>query len=313
MDRIRTAPWGSGLGLARTILAMGSIGTLILTPSRILLAPTADGVRPPLCAGLGDASLWCVTGGDHAGLAKIVAIVLLTVVASGWRPRFTGVVHWWVSWSMIISFSSQDGGDQVTAVITLLLVPVTLTDPRRWHWRPAPARPLISTARVIGYTGLLLIWLQVAGIYFVAAVAKFGVTEWADGTAMYYWFRNSTFHVPGYLQPVTDALVQNGAGVTALTYGSVAVELLLGLAILLPRRIKILMLPIGLLLHDSIALTMGLTSFDFAMSGALLLYLLPIGYQVRRPAAMTRLIGMFKRIEKRSIPDSNINDKLPVP
>lgn len=280
---MRAEPWGSALGLARTVLALGSIGTLVLTPTRILLAPTADGVVPPLCVGAGRAGLWCVIAPDHPIAATVTAVVLLGVVASGWRPRVTGVVHWWVSWSMIIAFTSQDGGDQITAVLTLLLIPVTLTDARRWHWAPPPARPAVSTARVIGYVSLWLVHLQVAGIYFVAAVSKFTVPEWADGTALYYWLNNSIFHAPGYLQPITDALTRNGAGVTALTYGSLALELVLGVAIFFPRPVKIFLLPFGLLLHDSIALTMGLTSFDFAMSGALLLYLLPIGHQMRRP------------------------------
>lgn len=292
---MRAEPWGSALGLARTVLALGSIGTLVLTPIRILLAPTADGVVPPLCAGAGRAGLWCVIAPEHPAVATVTAIVLLGVVASGWRPRLTGVVHWWVSWSMIIAFTSQDGGDQITAVLTLLLIPVTLTDQRRWHWKPHPECPMVSTSRVIGYVGLWVVQLQVAGIYFVAAVSKFTVPEWADGTALYYWLNNAIFHAPGYLQPITDAITWNGAGVTALTYGSLALELVLGVAIFFPWRVKMVLLPVGLLLHDSIAVTMGLTSFDFAMSGALLLYLLPIGHLMRRPRWWDSMVEALQR------------------
>jgi hypothetical protein len=41
--------------------------------------------------------------------------------------------------------------------------------------------------------------LQVAVLYFHAAVAKFGVTDWADPTAMYHWFNHRTFGAAPWL------------------------------------------------------------------------------------------------------------------
>ena len=37
----------------------------------------------------------------------------------------TAIPHWWISWSFITSVTVQDGGDQITAVLSLLLVPVS--------------------------------------------------------------------------------------------------------------------------------------------------------------------------------------------
>jgi hypothetical protein len=50
-----------------------------------------------------------------------------------------------------------------------------------------------------------------------------------------------------------------------------------------------------MLFHDVIALTMGLISFDCAMTGALLLYLLPMGYQIP-PARQWRKLQLLRAI-----------------
>ena len=61
----------------------------------------------------------------------------------------------------------------------------------------------------------------------------------------------------------------------ALTWGTVALEFALALAIVLaPRRWPALLLG-GLALHGGIAVLMGLWSFSLAMSAALILYLRP--------------------------------------
>src|SRR5437868_3013270 len=113
-SKIAAPPWGSGLGLARTVLALGTLGTLLATPPRVLLSPLAGGITPPVCAGLAKASAWCLLPHSPQAVRWLSAAVLL-VVASGWRPRLTAVPHWWVSWSLLASVTIQDGGDQITA------------------------------------------------------------------------------------------------------------------------------------------------------------------------------------------------------
>lgn len=282
--RMGAVPWSSGAGLARTILALGTLGTLLATPSDVLLSPLVGGVQPPLCEGVAGASLWCVAPHERPELARWISIGVLAVVASGWRPRLTAVPHWWISWSFVASVTVQDGGDQITAVLTLALLPLTLTDPRRWHWQRLPsASGPGPAARVAAYAALLLIQLQMAGLYFQASIAKLSVQEWADGTALYYWFTNVIFGAPGYLHPLTSFVSSSGLLVALATWGSLALEFALAIAIFLGPRTKALLLAAGLLFHDAIALTMGLVSFDAAMTGGLLLYLLPVGCQLRRP------------------------------
>lgn len=288
-----TPVWGSGLGLARTVLAAGTLGTLVFTDPIALMSPLANGVIPPTCNGVTQAGIWCVTPSFAWG--RWLSVAILLVVASGWRPRLTAIAHWWVAWSLIVNATVQDGGDQVAAVLTLLLIPICLADSRRWHWSPSSPSTMDSRA-VVGRVGLLLIQLQVAVIYLHASIAKMGAPEWADGTAMYYWSRHPTFGAPSWLRPLLDLITDSPYGVTAITWGSIALEFALALAILLGPQAKRLLLVAGLLFHTGIAVHMGLVSFLAAMSAALLLALLPPGHNIRWPSVVRQRAGVGWRL-----------------
>ncbi|MFI6761649.1 sporulation-delaying protein SdpB family protein [Micromonospora sp. NPDC050417] len=296
--RLAEAPWGSGLGLARTLLALATLGTLLATAPSVLMSPLADGSRGPVCAGPMQAGVWCVVPAWQGEAARWLSVAILLVVASGWRPRFTGVLHWWVSWSLLVNASIVDGGDQVAAVLTLLLLPVTLTDPRRWHWQRPPDREP-GLARLVAYVALVLIQIQVAVLYLHASVAKLGVREWADGTSMFYWLRNPTFGAPDWLRPLVDVITDSSVGVALLTWSAVAFEFALALAILLGPAARRRLLVGGLIFHGMIAVAMGLISFSTAMSAALLLYLLPIGRHLPLPSAAVRLGGRLSLLRSR--------------
>lgn len=280
---LERSPWASGLGLARTLLALGTLGTLLATTPQTLMAPLADGTVPPTCSDLTKWGLWCAVSAGNLELARWLSVAVLLLVASGWRPRFTGILHWYVVWSLMANASILDGGDQVTTVLTLLLVPVTLTDPRRWHWQALPQKAF-GVGRVVAYTGMILIQIQVAAIYFHASIAKLGVREWADGTAMYYWLRHPTFGATGWMGWIAEFITDSPVGVALMTWASIALEFALAVALLLRPPLRRALLIAGITFHGLIAMTMGLISFSTAMTAALLLYLLPIGHQIARPA-----------------------------
>jgi hypothetical protein len=130
------------------------------------------------------------------------------------------------------------------------------------------------------------------------ARSKIAGPPWGSGLglartllALFYIFHSVLFGVPPWLNPVLAVVTRIPAGIALMTWGAVALEITLGLALLLPRRLRPLLLTAGLLFHNMIAVSMGLVSFDVAMSAAPLLYLLPIGYQVRAPAWPTKAVS----------------------
>ena len=265
-------PWTNVYGLARSMLALATLLTLLADSGERLFHPLV--VDDP---GIFDRS--AVVGASlfflarhHLLAAKVLAIVVLLLVIVGWRPRITALPHWWVSYSFAASASMVDGGDLVASTLTLLLLPVALTDTRRWHWTGTGSAGV--AASIAAQTGWMLIRVQIAVVYLFAAVLKFPSEEWSNGTALYYWWRNPSFGAPGLLRPLMDWLGRTVL-VVPVTWSVLLLELALAAALVAPLRFRARLLPVAILFHVGIALVHGMPTFALIMSGALVLYLRP--------------------------------------
>lgn len=279
-DREAAPPWTNVYGVARTVLALGTLVNLVCDDVDVLFRPLGVGMGEAAGAlPLVRLSLFSILSGGRLEQARWLGIVILLVVASGWRPRLTGLLHWWVTCSFAASCVVVDGGDQVAANLTLLLLPVTLTDPRRFHWsRPvAIAGRSQAIAALVARSALLVARVQVAVIYMVAWASKIAVEEWANGTAVYYWFLHPVFGLSGWRRTLLMPLLTRPASVVLLTWGALALEALLFMGLLIDRRHRPALLVAGILFHAGIALVHGLITFGLAMTAALILYLRPPG------------------------------------
>ena len=271
--------WTNVYGLSRTFLALSAAGTLLFNNPGTLFSPVGPPYRLPVCVGLARFSFFCLFPPTHLGIARFLAAFGFLFVASGWRPRWTGILHWWLSLSFALSAATPDGGDQLAADLALLLVPVTLTDSRRWHWdapRPENYGSLAYILRVlVSASALTVIRIQVAGVYFHAAIAKFRVEEWRDGTALYYWFTNPIVGAKGIVAQGVALLTKSDTVIPLMTWASIGIEVLLFMALVMPKKAWAPLLCLGVTFHVFIALFFGLTSFSMVMTGALLIYLRP--------------------------------------
>jgi antimicrobial peptide system SdpB family protein len=274
--RISRDPWTVTLGLARTLLALGMAGTLLATPASVLFTPVAGLPHGATCGGQAAFSAFCLGGNTHRQILTLIWGLVCLAIATGWRPRVTGLVQWWIAYSFFLTTTLPDGGDQVMAVMTLFLLPIVLTDRRRWHWTPSErdGEPLGLSKCVAGW-GLFFVRLQVAVIYLDSSVSKLGVSQWSNGSAMYYWLRNPVFGVRPSAVGFEGRLLGLSGVVEPFTFGVMLLEFMIGVAFLLPRRARKRLFFAGLALHLGIAVVMGLVSFGFAMTASLVIYLLP--------------------------------------
>ncbi len=291
------------VGLARSLLALGTLSTLLANPPEVLLAPLGENSSIVRLSGSSMASwsLFALAGESHWSAARWLAVALLLLVVIGWRPRMTAIVHWWISFSVTASGVVIDGGDQLTAILSGVLVPICLCDGRRWHWsRPGP--PPVLAAGAFAESCWWMLRVQVALVYLHAAIGKFVAPEWANGTAVYYWFTHPTYGSPAWLTPWLQPVITSAAGVTALTWGVIILEFFLFAGIIADRRVWPLMLRGGIAFHLGIALVHGLTSFFFAMSGALLLFLRHPQHPIELPKirkACSRLMRLAGELLRR--------------
>ncbi|MFP2904934.1 sporulation-delaying protein SdpB family protein [Pyxidicoccus sp. 3LFB2] len=275
------APWSNVSGLARTLIALGTGGTLAFSHSTTLFRPAVGVPEAPICEGVRQASLFCLFPSGWLEVARWTAVLLLLVVASGWRPRLTGLVHWWVALSLHWSGVLTDGGDQIAAILALLMVPLTLTDGRRWHWDAAPPAGEGSEAgRLIARSSWVVLRAQVALVYFHASVGKFKVPEWVDGTALYYWLLDPSIGAPDWLARLMLPVLSHPV-VALLTWSVLLLELGLAVGLVLGPEARRVLLPLGFAFHVGIAVFHGLISFVLIMFGALILLLRPCHEEFR--------------------------------
>ncbi|MFG2924604.1 sporulation-delaying protein SdpB family protein [Streptomyces sp. NPDC048305] len=272
-------PWTNVYGLARTLLALGTLGTMAFSGTGTLFRPVATQGQYPICEGVMRAGVFCVAPGNHLTATRWLCVLVLLVVASGWRPRWTALPHAWLSFSFFSGIAIADGGDQITAALSSLLALVALGDPRRWHWQRLRqgAASRRRAAALVGATGLVLARVQMSFLYFQSCVAKLPHAEWADGTAMWYWGHSIAFGAPGPLQPLVDPVFASPWGVALLTWTPLAIEIGLAACLLLAQRWRWRLLGAGVVFHLSIAAMMGLWSFALAMIGGLVVLCFPLG------------------------------------
>ncbi|MEV0260080.1 sporulation-delaying protein SdpB family protein [Streptomyces sp. NPDC050617] len=271
-------------GIGRTVIAAAELSVLLLTPVKALLVPVLTIGEFPRCDSARAASALCI-GGDTVGMEprRWLLIAILVVAASGYRPRWTAIPLAWATYSVAVSISVPDGGESVAMIMCLLMIPIGLADNRTWHWQ-RPKSALAPSWRTLSLVAFLAIRVQIAYLYLDSAISKFGVADWANGTAEYYFLRDNMFGVSEPWDSLMLWLSKNPLIVVSMTWGALVIELAIGVCLLASRRWRKTGLIMDIVLHGSIILTMGLWSFGLVMIGSAIVCATPD----RRSPAPTR-------------------------
>ncbi|HUR08887.1 MAG TPA: hypothetical protein VM347_40545 [Nonomuraea sp.] len=282
------------LAIGRTLLAAASLANLLFNPDSTLFSAA----EAPACAGLRNVSLWCLAGPTENGLllSRVVAIVVLIVAASGYRPQWTCIPHWYVAFSLAASSSISNGGDRTAHIAALLLIPICMGDGRKWQWLPATI-PLSPEWRGRAFAGLLVLRLQIFVIYTTALVAKLSDPLWRQGSAMYVVAYDRYYGVPEQARTLLEPGLSSFPAVAAVTWTVIAVQAVLALAILAGAKLRKVVLVLGLGLHASIGLLMNLPAFGLVMAGLLVVGTVTLGPSYRHDGlrANARPVNLRKR------------------
>jgi len=287
--------WTDVYGFSRSLLALGTFLTLASNNIYVLYKPYAGGTETCVnCLGLARLSIFCLMS---LPFAKIVSLIILSLVVIGFRPRITAIFHVWVTTSLMTTAVLVDGGDQVATVLSILILPIALTDNRKWHWtNPVnasyPFKTLGKIQALVAYSSWVMIRLQIALIYFEACVGKLKTVEWVNGTSVYYWFSNPEF---GLSKPVLTFLIpalSNPILIVIITWSVLIIEGLIFLGIALPVKQRQYLLLLGILFHFLIFLIHGLPTFFLSMTASLILFL-------RHPAQIFDFENKFKNVKQR--------------
>lgn len=267
--------WSPLIGVSRSFVALGGLITVLLTPSNYLFRPVAGLGTYPLCTNIDQTGVFCLMR-DNLPLAQGLCAIILISVISGFLPQVTSVLHAWVAFSISTSISIPEGGDQIATIIALFLIPICMTDPRINHWQVArsPRRfPEVRTGFAV--TFLVGIKIQLTVLYFYSAAGKLFVTEWSEGTAVFY-IGQGFFGASGAPLWLITELTSTPIGAAALTWGTILAELALAATLLTRGRTRAVVFVAGLCLHIGIIIFIGLWSFQIIMIGGLIILATPL-------------------------------------
>lgn len=205
----------------------------------------------------------------------------------------SGLLHWYAAFTLSSNTLGVEGGDQLTVNLGALLCFASLVDRRIWGWSASKDADR-SVANIWVNVALFAARLQVAFVYFEAAIVKLTNPLWSDGTAMWLWVQNAGFGASPTVTSMLQTLFAYPWIAAATTWGTIALELFLCFAVAFApataRLTRDVALVTGLVFHLLIALTMGLISFGIVMTAALLL-------AIWRAADGTRLFRAHPRGE----------------
>lgn len=274
-DRLSAAvsqfdPTAMSVQVGRAVIALAQLSVLTLTPWERLTPQILGQPQAPFCQGLGRISLFCMVPPTHVIWALVASSIVLLLVIAGILPRYVGLAHVWVSFSIALSLGLADGGEQVAQVCTVLLAVVVLADGRLCAWIPQQ-RDLKPVLRGVAFAAWWMLRLQLVGIYAQSGLAKLGVEDWLNGSAMYYIVRDPSFGASGPVGYVMREVTSLPVGVAALTWGSIVLELLIAVLLLRGPRHRGIALAMSVALHVSILVSIGLWSFALIMIGAMII------------------------------------------
>lgn len=261
-------------GLARTIIALGNLATFAFTNFNLYFPKESFQTKPfgffP--------NFFYIFGQDNFLYSQIISVLILLWVISGYLPQISGLLHAWLVFSFSTFSILIEGGDQISQIILILLIPVTLFDKRINHWFIKDyfqyKRP--SFFIEFSYSCLVMIQLQICVLYFFSFVEKFKGPEWRDGSAFYYWYNNHPFGANDFLHSILNTLINYKISYVFITWGVLLLEVLLFTTFFISQKRKQIFFWFGFAFHFAIWIIHGLGSFYLAMVGGLIIYLLPL-------------------------------------
>ena len=248
-------------GLARSLVALAELTVLVFTSDTDLFPVVPNGPEGPRCDGLRALSLWCASSSPGSQtVLRLVTTGVLLIAASGYRPRWTCIPHWYATFSLAAVMHVPNGGENVARFLTLLLIPLCLADDRAWHWKRA-ATPLPAWWRGSAYITHLVIRFQVVLVYGQAVWIKLAEHEWRNGSAMHHVMQDAYFGVTADLLPLLERSILT----SAITWGTILLETAIVVCVCGNPGLRRIGLVLAVVLHGGIVLALGLVSFGLVM------------------------------------------------
>lgn len=272
--------YSSRLGLIRSLLALSHLLTLLLNSTEDLFPYFIwkNIKENPLHFVQKLDIFFLGTNYSSVQIFHWIGIIILILVIIGYLPQITCILHAWVAYSIFYGAVITEGGDQISSIITILLIPICFFDKRLNHWFDNKVFFKYNTNRYVEYffyCSFCVIQFQVAFVYLHAAIGKCVLPYWYNGSILYYWCNDPLLGATEPILSFINFIFRSGLITFLVTWSVLILEFFLGAALLMNDYQKRLLFKAGIVFHLLIFLIHGLASFGLAMTVCLFLLLEP--------------------------------------
>ncbi|WP_083410289.1 HTTM domain-containing protein [Mycolicibacterium rutilum] len=282
---------GYTLGIVRMVFGLLMIGWTLLLASDLNVAFGTDGVVPRPPSRTFTWGVFHVYASESAvligWLVLLIAAIALTV---GWQSRIAAIVVF----VLIMSFERRNpvifnSGDTVIRITALYLALAPCGAALSMDQRRRTGS--FFSARDIRPWALRLLQIQLTIIYVTTVIHKLAGETWQNGTAVGYSLRQRDL----LIVPTPDWLSHNLLFSNALTWGTLVIELAIGILVW-KRSWRPWVLAGGVVLHLSISLFLEVGFFSCAMFVLYLAFIPPERAEALAKGTQTRLAALKARV-----------------
>lgn len=246
----------------RYLLGSSSIFILLFNDIRLLIPLDYHNNIISLCSEhiLYNLNYFSFFSYEEIETAKWLGIILILISFFNILKPISIFIHYIVSLSIFHSSLISEGGDQINMILlSFILIFQIFRDISK------------KNENFIIKLFLFCVKLQCSVIYLQASVSKLYVTEWSDGTAIYYWLNHNIFGLNKPILEYINYLLQFPLIVSFITLGVIIFELFLSYAIWAEFKHKTIVMIAGIFFHFIIFLVHALPTFYLSMTALIIL------------------------------------------
>ncbi len=261
--------------LIKVLLALSTLSTLLFNSNYVLFGESLQSSFNY------DGFTLFYLFSDNLIYAKILSVIVLILVLLGFFPIVLSFLHWYITYSFVVASDVTFGGDNISANITLLLIPCSFFQNKINHYKKyeTSKNVLFDEIQWVFYIAILI---QISLIYFQAFYKKILIKEWIDGTAVFYYITNVEYGLGSY-QYVKEFFKEKYTLVKVLTWSTLLIELIVSLFVFFKHKFSLQILKkfllIFILFHFILMVCFGIFPFFIVMCGLLVFYVLPRDFQ----------------------------------
>lgn len=261
--------------IGRAIIALGQLIFLLLSSHEARFADAISQTHGAHCHGWSQGSVYCLVGAQNLIIADAVVILGLILVISGFYPRWTGLLHLYLTYAISTTHALSDGGKSALLVFVAALALVSLSDGRRQAYTTnLDAHCIAKPLSRISQAAILFGRLYLCVLYAAAAISQLGVGLSAHGAATQQsatdTFLGGWFQIPG-----TPWSFAHDWPLALAIWMPVALELLIAVNIIGTANMRRAAFTFAVILHAGTALSSGLLGFSLIMIGCCLAVITP--------------------------------------